>query len=121
MSRSPSKLVRGAYGSDVSVSLVLLEAAGNGEEKHDVPRDADFSPHLQVDVSDTGVQASTHENVVNETSGHTNGLSGNDGGKVHEERDKPAPEHSDGHKVAEVVDDAGQAEDVEVVQAGSGE
>jgi len=86
-----------------------------------VPGDADLSPHLQVDVSNTGVQASTHENVVNKTSRHTNGFSGNEGGKVHEERNKPTPKHCDGHEVAKVVDDAGQAEDVEVVQAGGGE
>ena len=98
---------RNTYGSDVTVSLVLFEAAGDGEEEQDMPGDADLSPHLQVDFSDAGVQASTHKKVVNEVPGHAHRFSRNNGGKVHEECHKPTPEHSDGHKVAEVVDDAG--------------
>lgn len=86
-----------------------------------MPWDADLGPHLQVDVSNAGVQASPHEEIVDEASGHTHGLSSNDGRKVHEERDKPAPEHGDGHKMAEVVDNTGQAENVEIVQASGGE
>lgn len=109
------------HRGNIAVGFVLLEAARDGEEEHDVPWDADLSPHLQVDVSDAGVQASTHEKVINEVSRHAHRLSGNDGGKVHEERNRPTPKHSDGHKVAEVVDDAGQTEYFEVVQAGSGE
>lgn len=86
-----------------------------------MPGDTNLSPHLQIDVSDAGVQASTHEKVIDEVSGHTHRLSGDDGGIVHEERNKPTPEHSDGHEVTEVVNDAGQAENFEVVQAGGGE
>ena len=80
-----------------------------------MPGDANLSPHLQVDISDAGIQASAHEKIVNETPRHTDGLSSNDGCKVHEKRDKPTPEHSDGHKVAEIVDDTGQAENIEIV------
>lgn len=96
-----------AYRSDIAVGLVLFEAAGYGKEEDDVPRDANLGPHLQVDVSDAGVQTSTHEKVVDEIPGHTHGFTGNDGGKVHEERNEPTPEHSDSHKVTKVVDDAG--------------
>ena len=82
-----------------------------------MPGDADLSPHLQVDVSNAGIQASAHEKVIDKASRHAHGLSSNDSCKVHEERDGPTPEHGDGHKVAEVVDDAGKTEDVKVVQA----
>jgi len=112
---------RNAYRSNITVGFILFEATGDGEEEYDVPGNADLSPHLQVDVPNAGIQASTHEKVINEASRHTHGLSSNDSCKVHEERDKPTPEHSDSHEVAEVVDDTGQTENVEVVQAGGGE
>ena len=72
-----------------------------------MPGDANLSPHLQIDVSDTRVQASTHEKVIDEVSGHSHWFAGNNGSEVYEERNKPTPEHGDSHKVAEVVDDAG--------------
>lgn len=112
---------RNAYGSDITVSFILFEATRDGEKEYDMPGDADLSPHLQVDVSNAGIQASAHEQVINEAPRHTDGLSGNDSCKVHEERDEPTPEHSDGHKVAEVVDDAGKTEDVKVMQSGGSE
>ena len=99
----------------MAVRFVLLEAAGDGEEEHDVPRDADLGPHFQVDISDAGIQAGAHKKVINEAPGHTHRFSGDNGGKVHEVGHKPTPKHSNGHEVAEVVDDTGQAEDVEVV------
>ena len=72
-----------------------------------MPGDANIGPHLHVDFSDAGVQASAHENVIEEVSGHADGFSGNDRGKVREEWQRPTPKHGDGHEVAEVVDDAG--------------
>lgn len=109
------------YRSHIAILLVLLAGTRDGHEKHDDPRDADLEPHLEVDGANAGIQACAHEDVVDETSGHTNLVPCGDGDEVHEEGHTEANDHGDSHEVTEVVDDLGHAEDVVVVEAGGGD
>lgn len=56
--------VMGTYGGNISESLVLFASTRNGQEEDENPWDADLSPHLEADRSDSGVKGSTHEVVV---------------------------------------------------------
>lgn len=116
-----TKYIESTYRSNVAIGLVLLASTRDGQEEDNDPWDTDLSPHLEVDGAKTGVQASTHEVVVEEVAGHADCSASHDGVKVGEKGDTKAVNHGDGHEMAVVVDDLGEAEDVEVVQRGGGD
>lgn len=81
------------YRCNISILFVLFACAGDGQKKDNDPRNADFSPHLQVDRSKTGVEASTHKIVVEKVSGHANLGTGEDSIKVGDKGDTEPINH----------------------------
>jgi len=55
---------------NVAIDLVLLAATTDRDHEQQHPRDPHFSPHLQIDASDTRVQTRAHEQVVGVVPAH---------------------------------------------------
>lgn len=108
------------HGSNIAIGLVLLASTRNSDEEYDNPRDPDFQPHLEVNRTNTRVQASTHEDVVDKVARHPDLVSSRDSDEVHEERDTEAPDHRHCHEVTKVVNDSSKSEDASVVEEESG-
>lgn len=51
--------------------LVLLDGTGKGDEEKQYPRYPDFGEHLEVDDTDSRVERSAHEYVVEPDTGHS--------------------------------------------------
>lgn len=96
-----------------------MTASRHGQEENDDPRNANFSPHLQVNGTNTGVQTSTHENVIHEAPRHANLVPGCDRNEIHSEGHSKTVNHGNGHDVAIVVNDFSETENVVVVQSSS--
>ncbi len=107
------------HRSHVSVLLILLTCARDRDKEHQDPRDSDLEPHLQVNRTNTRVQAGTHEDVVNEVARHANLVSSRDSEEVHPERHAEADDHRDSHEMTEVVDDGLETDDSGVLQNSS--
>jgi hypothetical protein len=121
VSKRPLRRYYMAYRSDISILLILFACSRDGQEENNDPRNPDFCPHFQVDRSNSRVQDSTLENVVNEVARHSDLRARGNSEEVHSERERKAPNHRDGHQVTKVVDNFGEAEDSGVVQCGSSE
>lgn len=99
------------HGSDISKGIVLLASTRDSKVENDDPRNANLSPHLQVNGTKARVKSSTHEVIVNEISRHAHRGFRHDGVEVGKERNTEAIDHGNGHEVAIVVNDFGKTED----------
>lgn len=102
--------------SDVSIFLILLASSRDGDEEEEYPGNADFGPHLEVDITNSGVKRSTHPKVVEKVSRHAELLTLCDGDPVGGKRGSPTPKDGDGHHGSEIVHDFGDSEDVGCVE-----
>lgn len=64
------------------------------------------------------VEACTHKDVINEAARHPYLVSGGDGNEVHAKGDRETINNRNGHKMAVVVYDLGQPENVVIVKVG---
>ena len=93
----------------------MLARSRYGKEKDDDPRNANFSPHLQVHAPKARVKGRTHEIVIEEISRHPHRSAGQNSMQIGDERNSKAINHGDGHQVTEIVDYFGEAKDMEIV------
>ena len=98
----------------------MLASTANGDQEKQDPRNTDFSPHLQVDAANPGVERSAHPEVVEEVAAHPHRGARVYSGDIGEPADEEAIEHGDGHDRAIVFDDYRQAEESGAVQDGRG-
>lgn len=103
------------HGSNSTILFVLFARTRNRQEKYDYPRDANFSPHLQINRTNARVECGAHEYVIYEVSRHAHLFAAGDGPKVSAKGYREAPDHGDGHNVTIIVDDLREAEDVVIV------
>ena len=103
------------HRGDIAILFILVATSRYGQEENDDPRNTNFSPHLQVNRADTGVQTSTHKNVINEVPRHADLVPSSDRNKVRPERHGETVNHGDGHDMTIVVNDFGETENVVVV------
>ena len=109
------------HRSDISILFILLAGTRDREEENNIPRDADLSPHLEVNTSNAGVKRCTHEDIVNEVARHPNLLPSCDCNEVHAEADRESIDMSNGHEVAVVVDDGGEPESMGEMKGSCGD
>src|SRR6267154_737200 len=100
------------HGSDIAIRFVLVATTGHGQEENNDPRNADLSPHLQINRANTGVQTGSHENVVEEVPRHADLVPGCDGNEIRAEGDSKTVNHGNRHDMTVVVDDFGETENV---------
>ncbi|KAH3665632.1 hypothetical protein OGAPHI_003820 [Ogataea philodendri] len=104
-------------GGDLAVFLVLFKAQAIGEEEQRVPRESDLEEHLEVDDSNSWVEWSPHENVVDRVTGHSEIILGDvESVEVQQNGERDTREDGAGHDLTKVVNDVVDLEDVEVVQ-----
>lgn len=115
-----AKAIYSTYWSDITILFVLFACPRYSKEEDNVPWDTNFSPHLQVNVSDTGVQYCSHENIIYEVPRHTNLLSSSNSIKVHPKTDGKAIDVRNSHEVAIVVNDGSEAKGICEVEGSSG-
>lgn len=106
----------GSLWGDASVDLVLLEHDGKPQQEQNIPRQADLEEHLQVDDADSGVQWSTHEQVVDVVARHAVVVLGNKQ-RVHVKTNGEGEPIENGarHDLREVVEDVVELEDARPV------
>lgn len=85
------------YRGNITKGLILLASTRNRQEKYSDPRNADFSPHLEANTTDTRVQRGTHEIVIEEVSRHADGSPSHHRPQIGDQRDTKAVDHGDGH------------------------
>ena len=93
------------YRCDITVLLVLLAGTRHRHEENKDPGNADLEPHLQVNWTNTRVQARAHEDIVNEVARHAYLVPGSDSEEIHAEGDTKANNHCDSHEMTKVVND----------------
>lgn len=96
-----------------------MAATRDCQKEDNDPRNANLRPHLQVNRTNTGVQASTHEHVVDKIAGHANLVTSCDGKEIYPKGDCETVDHCNRHDMTIVADDFCEPENVVVVQQGS--
>lgn len=102
--------------SNVTTGLVLLESAGNRDVEQNRPWNTNFSPHLEVNDADAGVQGSSHEEIIHQVTRHTVIGTLDMGGDENKSGQGETPDDSNSHNVAKVIDDVGKSEDTSDVK-----
>ena len=96
--------------------FILFACAGDGQEEHYDPRNANFCPHFQVNGANSRVESGAHEDIVYEVTRHAHLFTTCDGPKVSPKGYSEAPDHGNRHDVAVVIDDLRKAEYVVIVK-----
>lgn len=61
----------GNLGRNIAICIVLLDCGSGRQEKEDKPRQADLKEHLKIHYAEnTGVQLSSHKEVVDRATSH---------------------------------------------------
>lgn len=97
----------------------MLAGARYRKEEDDDPGNANLGPHFQIDRAKAGVQAGTHEIIVEEISRHAHGSASENGIEIGDERNTEAENHRNSHEMAIIVDNLGEAEYMVVMEGGS--
>jgi len=114
--KTGSKAHEKHVGSNVSESIILLASTRNGEIEDNDPRNANLCPHLKVNRTQTGIEGSTHEEIVNHVARHANRSLRQNRMEVGEEGNAETIDHSNAHEMAIVVNDLGEAENTSPVE-----
>lgn len=82
-------------GSDVSAGFILLDQTGERNEEKHRPGHTGFSPHFQINVANTRIQAGTHKIIVEEVTRHTVMFAHNAANDIDECSHSEAPDNGD--------------------------
>jgi hypothetical protein len=104
---------------DVAVLLVLTSGGAETQDEKDVPRHANLEEHLEVkNAKHTGIQLSTHEEVIDRVTCHAVLLAAPEGREVGGKTDEEATKDGDRQKRAKLVNGCVHRPETRVVQTG---
>lgn len=110
------KETKTTHRSNISKGIILLTSTGNSEVENNDPRDANLSPHFQVNRAKARIECSTHKEVIDDIARHTDRSLCDNCMKVGKDGNAKPINHSDGHKVSIVVDNSSKVEDTSPVK-----
>ncbi|KAI6752861.1 hypothetical protein HG530_013613 [Fusarium avenaceum] len=101
----------------VAVLLMLTSGGAETQDEKDIPRHANLEEHLEVEnAKHTGVQLSTHEEVVDWVACHAVLLAAPEGREVGDKTDEEATEDGNRQKRAKLIDGCVHRPETRVVQ-----
>lgn len=104
--------------TDVPLGFVLLQRTRNRDVEEDGPGHTSFSPHFEIQMTNTRIQTSTHEKVVEEVTRHTVMLAHDTGDHIHQGGHGETPDDGHGHDATKVFGNQSKAEDTRVMEDG---
>lgn len=89
----------------------MFASTRNSKIENDDPRNANLGPHLQINRTEAWVEGSSHKEIVDEISRHTNRSLRGNSVEIGDERDSETVDHTHSHKMTVIVNNLGKAED----------
>lgn len=98
------------------ICIMLLHGRTQTDKEEDLPRDANFAPHLEVDAKEAGIEWSTHEEVVGMIARHPMRRLGQGGDGIGNDGHNVGPDDRNHHDGSQVFHNVAQIPDAIVVK-----
>ena len=98
------------------IDIVLLHGRTQTDKEQDLPGDANFTPHFEVNAKETRIQGRAHEEIVGMIAGHSMRRLGKEGDGIGDDGHNVGPDDRYHHNGPQVVDNVAQIPDTVVVQ-----